>query len=69
MDQVLEDFISALRGSGIRISISESTDALRAVELMGYQDREVLKDALSVALAKSQTEKEIFEACFERFFA
>jgi uncharacterized protein with von Willebrand factor type A (vWA) domain len=69
MDQVLEDFISALRGSGIRISISESTDAMRAVELMGYQDREVLKDALSVALAKSQTEKEIFEACFERFFA
>lgn len=69
MDQVLEDFITALRGSGIRISISESTDALRAVELIGYQDREVLKDALSVALAKSQTEKEIFETCFEQFFA
>jgi uncharacterized protein with von Willebrand factor type A (vWA) domain len=69
MDQILEDFISALRGSGIRISISESTDALRAVALMGYQDRGVLKDALSVALAKSQTEKEIFEECFERFFA
>jgi uncharacterized protein with von Willebrand factor type A (vWA) domain len=69
MDQILEDFICALRGSGIRISISESTDAMRAVALMGYQDREVLKDALSVALAKSQTEKEIFEECFERFFA
>lgn len=69
MDQILEDFISALRGSGIRISISESTDAMRAVELMGYADREVLKDALSAALAKSQTEKGIFEECFERFFA
>ena len=69
MDQVLEDFIIALRGSGIRISISESTDAMRAVELMGYGDREVLKDALSAALAKSQAEKEVFEECFERFFA
>ena len=69
MDQILEDFIFALRGSGIRISISESTDAMRAVELMGYADREVLKDALSAALAKSQAEKEIFEECFERFFA
>jgi len=69
MDQLLEHFISALRGSGIRISISESTDAMRAVALMGYGDREVLKDALSVALAKSQTEKEIFEECFEQFFA
>ena len=69
MDQILEDFIFALRGSGIRISISESTDAMRAVELMGYGDREVLKDALSAALAKSQREKEVFEECFERFFA
>jgi uncharacterized protein with von Willebrand factor type A (vWA) domain len=69
MDQILEDFIFALRGSGIRISISESTDAMRAVELMGYGDREVLKDALSAALAKSQGEKEIFEECFEQFFA
>ena len=69
MDQILEDFIFALRGSGIRISISESTDAMRAVELMGYGDREVLKDALSAALAKSEAEKEVFEECFERFFA
>jgi uncharacterized protein with von Willebrand factor type A (vWA) domain len=69
MDQILEDFIFALRGSGVRISISESTDAMRAVELMGYGDREVLKDALSAALAKSQAEKEVFEECFDRFFA
>jgi uncharacterized protein with von Willebrand factor type A (vWA) domain len=69
MDQILEDFIFALRGSGIRISISESTDAMRAVELMGYGDREVLKNALSVVLAKSHGEKEIFEECFEQFFA
>jgi uncharacterized protein with von Willebrand factor type A (vWA) domain len=69
MDQILEDFIFALRGSGIRISLSESTDAMRAVELMGYGDRQVFKDALSASLAKSQAEKEVFEECFEQFFA
>jgi len=69
MDQILQDFISVLRHSGLRISISESTDAVKAVDLVGYQGREILKDALSVVLAKSQMEKEIFEACFERFFA
>ncbi|UCF57332.1 MAG: VWA domain-containing protein [Deltaproteobacteria bacterium] len=69
MDQTLEDFISALRRSGVRTSISESIDAMQAVELIGYQDREILKNALSVALAKSYTEKEIFEECFEQFFA
>ncbi len=69
MDQILQDFISVLRHSGLRISISESTDAVKAVDLVGYEDRVILKDALSVALAKSHTEKEIFGACFERFFA
>jgi len=68
MDQTLEDFITALRSSGVRISVSESIDAMQAVELMGYQDRMVLKDALSSVLAKSLPEKEIFEVCFERFF-
>ncbi|MBW1779799.1 MAG: VWA domain-containing protein [Deltaproteobacteria bacterium] len=69
MEQVLCDLISALRGSGVRISPSESMDAMRAAVLVGYGDRMVLQDALSVALAKSRREKEIFEACFDRFFS
>ena len=61
--------IIALRNSGIRISISESLDAMYAAKLMGYDNREILKDSLSAALAKSQREKEIFEGCVDRFFS
>ncbi|MEE9612870.1 MAG: VWA domain-containing protein [Desulfatiglandales bacterium] len=68
MDQTLEDFVTALRSSGVRISVSESMDAMNAVDLIGYQDRKMLKDALSSVLAKTLSEKEIFEECFERFF-
>ncbi len=69
MEQVLCDLMVALRGSGVRISPTESMDAMRAAALVGYRDRKVLQDALSVALAKSRHEKEIFDACFDRFFS
>jgi len=68
MDQILEDFIFALRRSGVRTSVDESIEAVRAVEVVGYQDKEILRNALSVVLAKSEMEKRIFEECFERFF-
>ncbi|MFH1351386.1 MAG: VWA domain-containing protein [Pseudomonadota bacterium] len=69
MEQVLQNLITALRSSGVRISVSESMDAMQAAILMGYANRQVLKDSLSVTLAKSQREKEIFESCFDRFFS
>ena len=69
MQQIFQDFITALRRSGVRISLSESVDALRAADLIGYGDREILKDALAVCLAKSVGEKDIFYSIFDRFFA
>ena len=69
MEEVVHNLIIALRSSGVRISVSESMDAMHAVKLVGYKDRQTLKDSLGAALAKSQLEKEIFEACFQRFFS
>ena len=69
MDRILENFITALRRSGVRISVAETMDALRAAELSGYGDRWMLKDFLSASLAKSVAEKDIFEVCFSRFFS
>jgi uncharacterized protein with von Willebrand factor type A (vWA) domain len=69
MEKVLQNLIVALRGSCVRISVSESMDAMNAARLTGYSDRELLKDTLSATLAKSQHEKGIFDTCFERFFS
>ena len=69
MEQVLHDFISSLRSFGVRISTSESMDAFRAAELVGYQDREILKSALSATLAKTAVEEEKFNKCFALFFS
>ncbi|MEI6314636.1 MAG: VWA domain-containing protein [Syntrophus sp. (in: bacteria)] len=69
MERVLEDFVTAARTAGVRISISETLDAVRSVKVVGYRDRALLKDALAVSLAKTSGEKIILEDCFERFFA
>ena len=63
MEQVLQDMIIALRSSGVRISVSESMDAMHAARLMGYGDRQILKDSLSAALAKTQRDIGPLEDC------
>ncbi|HUH65099.1 MAG TPA: hypothetical protein VLZ07_01585, partial [Syntrophales bacterium] len=69
MDRTLENFVHALRRSGVRVSVAETMDAMAAAELSGYSDRLLLHNFLSASLAKSLPEKEIFELCFNRFFA
>ena len=53
IDSQLAGFVRALRAAGAEASVAEAIDAARAVQLVGYADRETLKSSLSVALAKS----------------
>jgi hypothetical protein len=69
MERVLNNFVIALRNAGIRVSVSETLDAARTLDLVGYEDRETLKISLAAALAKTPHEKEIFSDCFDRFFS
>lgn len=64
----LLDFFRAARSAGLRISPAESIDAVRAVEMVGFTERERLRDTLSLVLAKTVEEKRHFEECFDRFF-
>lgn len=68
MDRTFTNFLAALRGAEVRVSVAETLDALEAAELIGWSDREILKDALAMALAKTPGEKEVFDDCFDRFF-
>jgi uncharacterized protein with von Willebrand factor type A (vWA) domain len=68
LDRTLEQFVTVLRRSGVRVSVSETMDAVRAAALTGYEDRQLLKDVLAASLAKSQPEKRIFESCFDLYF-
>ena len=64
----LRQFLQAARSAGIRVSAAEGIDAARAVQVVGYSDRTVLKDTLSLVLAKTPDEKFLFDECFDLYF-
>jgi hypothetical protein len=68
MEQRLIDFITGLRAGGVRISLAESADAWRAVELLGVQDRERFRQALAATLVKDPADLPVFERLFPVYF-
>lgn len=64
----LRQFLQATRSAGLRVSAAEGIDAARALRLVGYGDRTVLKDTLSLVLAKTPDEKALFDECFDLYF-
>ena len=68
MVDFLRDFIHILRSSDLRVSTSESIDAMNVVSEIGLDDKSLLRDSLSLSLAKTLREKEIFNECFDNFF-
>ncbi len=68
MDQRIAQFISALRASGVRISLAESADAFKAIEEMGVIDRDIFRVSLRSTLVKDGKDLETFEKLFPMFF-
>ena len=68
MDQRIAQFIAALRASGVRVSLAESTDAFQAIEQMGIQDRDSFRISLRSTLVKEYRDLETFEKLFPMFF-
>ena len=66
-DQLLA-FVQYLRGKKIPVSPADTLDAVEAAELVGYQNRSLLKNGLAAALAKSRHELTVFEAAFDDYF-
>ena len=69
MVRPLEDFIRALRAAEVRVSVAEAMEAHEVTAHLGFADRTLLKDGLSLILAKTFNEKQRFDDSFELFFA
>lgn len=68
-EQVLTDFIRALRSADVRVSTGEAIDAAHAVKLIGYENRTRLSDTLRCVLAKSPSEKATHDRLFDLYFS
>lgn len=69
MQTSLIAFIRILRSHDVRVSPAETLDAVAALQLLGYADRNRLRTGLTASLAKTSREQHIVEACFDRYFA
>ena len=65
---MIYDFIKALRASNIQISAAETMEAIETLNHVGLFNRQLLKDSLSLVLAKTRDDKETYSNCFDLFF-
>ena len=69
MERSLHRFVRLLRLRGVRVSVTEALDAMRAAAQPGaLDDRETLRCALRVALVKDRRDQEPFDELFDRYF-
>lgn len=68
MDKRIVEFIRTLRAAGVRISLAESADAMRAAESIGLQERSEFQEALRTTLIKERNDFKTFDHFFPIFF-
>lgn len=69
MDKRMVDFIRALRAAGIRISLSESQDAMFGVNEVGITNMDQFRQTLKSTLVKEHRDQPKFEYFFPLFFS
>src|SRR3981189_3314 len=69
MLDVLQGFVHELRTAGLPVSMTENLDAMRAIEHIPIDDREMFKSVLSATLVKHHRHQKAFETVFEVYFS
>jgi uncharacterized protein with von Willebrand factor type A (vWA) domain len=69
MERIIVRFVSELRKSGIRVSPSESLDAVQALALAGMERRRLSRQLLRLTLVKNVNDIPVFNEVFNRFFS
>jgi hypothetical protein len=68
MDAKVVEFCRLLRENGIRVSVAETMDGLRALGQVGLYDRDTVRAALRATTVKRAIDVPAFESLFDLFF-
>jgi hypothetical protein len=68
MDAKVVEFCRLLRENGVRVSVAETMDGLRALGAVGLADREAVRAALRATTVKRAVDVPVFESLFDVFF-
>lgn len=64
----LADFVRVLRTQGLDPGIAQTADAARALEIVGFEDRETVRVVLKALLTGSRRDQQVFDRCFDLYF-
>ena len=64
----ISGFVSFLRAQGLSVGIGETEDALRALILVGFEDREAVRSTMKSLFTGSRREQQVFDRCFDLYF-
>ncbi|MBT2438594.1 VWA domain-containing protein [Streptomyces sp. ISL-36] len=64
----LTGLVHALRAHGLGIGTGESVDAGRALEAVGFDDRERMREALAATLLHQEGQRALFDRVFDLYF-
>ncbi|MCI0398209.1 MAG: VWA domain-containing protein [Chloroflexi bacterium] len=68
MDDRIVDFVRGLRAAGVRVSMAESVDAMRAVSVLGVTDKVLFRESLRATLVKESDDFAVFNELFPLYF-
>jgi uncharacterized protein with von Willebrand factor type A (vWA) domain len=69
MDKRMVEFIRAIRAAGVRVSLAESEDAMRAADVVGVLDPTQFKSTMKTTLVKDSKDFQIFDYFYPLFFS
>ena len=69
MERIIVNFVTELRKNGIRVSPSESLDAVQALALCGVEGRRLTRQLLRLTLVKNVNDIPVFNEVFNSFFS
>lgn len=69
MDDRIIEFVRGMRAAGVRVSMAESADAMRAVEVLGVHDKDLFRQSLRTTLVKESDDFAVFEELFPLYFS
>ena len=64
----ISSFVNFLRAQGLSVGIQETEDALKALTLVGFDDRDTVRTALKALFTGSKREQQVFDRCFDLYF-
>jgi len=69
VDTQLIEFAGLLRQNGIRVSLTETLDTFRALDVVGLRSRAAVKDVLRATLVKRAADVPVYDALFDLYFS